>query len=132
MLNGWRFLGKMDINSRIIFTSDKKTKEIKDRNGFRFGTSGTGRNFLLKRQMMIAELENYIVDNHINNNNWLKQHGKPMVRKGHTYYGLARRLKKEKPMKIVMIEPEKEYKVLQTQLGKPSTRQERMNFLNIN
>lgn len=30
--------------------------------------------------------ERYIIDNHFNNNNWLKQHGQPMIRKGHPFY----------------------------------------------
>lgn len=30
--------------------------------------------------------ERYIIDNHLNNNNWLRQHGQPMIRKGHPFY----------------------------------------------
>lgn len=30
--------------------------------------------------------ERYILDNHLNNNNWLRQHGFPMIRKGHPFY----------------------------------------------
>ena len=104
------YLGNEATNGKITLIDWNKFK--KKNNGFQFGTAGTGRGFFVAYKCAVAAQENYIVSNHLNNNNRLKQHDRPMIRKGHGYYKLIKKLKKEKPMKIIVFDPDKEYESL--------------------
>lgn len=112
------YIGKAGGENSKITLIDYEKFNRKSENNFPLGIPGTGRNFFIKYQGMIAALENYVVENHLNNNNWLKQHGKPMIRREHKHYKLTKRLKKEKPMKIIIIDPEKEYEELNELISK--------------
>lgn len=48
--------------------------------------------------------ERYILDNHLNNNNWLKQHGLPMIRKGHPFYKECKSCKARDVSKIIFLD----------------------------
>ena len=65
-----------------------------------------GKSFARKIILSNELITEYIVKNHLNNNNWLKMHGKPMVRKGHPWYSRAKALKDVKHYEVILIEPE--------------------------
>ena len=78
-------------------------------NAIVFGKVGTGMSFTLKMSILKAvEIQN-IVNNHLNNNNYLKRHGEVMIRRGHPMYEACKKYKGTKPFKILFTGPEEEY-----------------------
>ena len=70
------------------------------------GQPGTGKSFARKLILSNELITEHIVNNHLNNNNWLKSHGKPMVRKGHPWHSRAKALKDVKRFEVILIEPD--------------------------
>lgn len=66
----------------------------------------TGKSFARKLILSNELITEHIVNNHLNNNNWLKLHGKQMVRKGHPWHSRAKELRGVKRYKIILIDPE--------------------------
>lgn len=91
----------------IILDSYSKDKNP---NWILTGTVGKGNSVYHKMRILeLVQVQN-LVNNHLNNNNWLKQHGKPMIRKGHPLYSECKKHKGKKPFEIVVIDTEQEYK----------------------
>lgn len=61
------------------------------------GQMGRGMGIRLKIELL---RKRYMIDNHLNNNNWLKQHGLPMIRKGHPFYKECKSCKERNASKI--------------------------------
>ncbi len=76
------------------------------------GKHGVGMNFSHKKLILNIVIMQQIVNAHLNNNNWLKKHRKPMIRKGHPQYELCQLYKGEAPLNLIVIDPESEYKKL--------------------
>lgn len=74
--------------------------------------SGNGKSSYKKRQIMEQALIQHIVNNHLNLNNWLRRHGKPMVRKGHPLYNQCKKYKNIKSFEIFTINDGQEYRRL--------------------
>lgn len=70
-----------------------------------FGQSRQGRVHCLE---VVVFSERYILDNHLNNNNWLRQHGFPMIRKGHPLYMECKRCKGRAASKIIISDPKQD------------------------
>lgn len=66
------------------------------------GRMGRGMGYHLK---FVVFKERYIIDNHLNNNNWLKQHRLPMIRKGHPFYKECKSCKGRNTSKIIFLDP---------------------------
>ena len=81
----------------------------KNQNSMIMGSPGTGMGFWNKMRIFDIVQVQDIVNNHLNNNNWLKQHGKPMIRRGHPHYDECKKYKRVKPFEIVVIDTETEY-----------------------
>lgn len=73
-----------------------------------FGQSRQGRGHCLE---VVVFSERYILDNHLNNNNWLRQHGFPMIRKGHPLYMECKRCKGRAASKIIISDPKKDIRI---------------------
>lgn len=80
----------------------------KEKNWFVAGRTGMGMSFFMKKQILNNILLQNITKNHLNNNNWLKQHKKPMIRKGHPLYEQCKRNKGLKPFKVIVLDPKGE------------------------
>ena len=72
------------------------------------GHTGRGMDFGSKLFLIKAFTIEYIIKNRLNNNNWLKLHGKPMVRKGHPFHKKAKKLKGMKDFEIICRNPQEE------------------------
>lgn len=64
---------------------------------------GGGMSFANKKLMLNMESMQHIVNAHLNNNNWLKRHRKPMIRKGHPLYERCQLYKGERPFENIII-----------------------------
>ena len=73
------------------------------------GKSSAGKSFMATLYLCDLVYEQFLIDTHFSNNNWLKRHGKTKIRKGHPLYSKCKSLKNKKPFDIFVSDPQHEF-----------------------
>lgn len=98
----------VDTKSSIPVLFDKFSNSKRE-NIIKLGAYCEGKQISHKKLMSDLLYIQDIVNNRLNNNNWLKRHGKPMIRRGHPLYDDCKGCKGLKSSKIIVLDPKKEY-----------------------
>ena len=68
------------------------------------GHTRVGKSFARCHILSNELITEYIIKKHLNNNNWLKAHEKPMIRKGNPWYSRAKELKGVSCSEFILLE----------------------------